>query len=267
MGVELELWLCDLLAIRAGMTERLRPSELLERTGHRPDPLPAGRWNFYQEWVDVIFLHYQVDLVGLRSMVPEELELDLFEGNAWVSVVAFTMQNVRPRWLPAWPPVSNFHEVNVRTYVRDGHGTPGVYFLSIDAAKCASVALAQVLSALPYRKAHIVRGRSPRKWFEARSRTGMHVQLDHQNVGPIAFPSLMDRWLVERYALFELYRNAVWCYEVHHLPWPLETLQINHLRFDPSAELLPLGLSNKPHLAHGSSGVQILSWPRTKVPG
>jgi len=52
------------------MTEPLRPSELLERTGHRSIPPPLGRWNFYQEWVDVIFLHYQVDPAILRSMVP-----------------------------------------------------------------------------------------------------------------------------------------------------------------------------------------------------
>lgn len=249
------------------MTEPLRPSELLERTGHRSVPPPLGRWNFYQEWVDVIFLHYQVDPTILRSMVPRKLAIDLFEEKAWVSVVAFTMRNVRPSWLPAWSPVSDFHEVNVRTYVRSRKGTAGVYFLSIDAANRVSVALARILSALPYRKADIGRGRAPNTWFEARTKAGMHLQLVYRNTRPIICTTLLDRWLVERYALFECYRKAVWCYEVHHVPWPLHALQIDHLHFHPSEDLHSLRLSNKPDLAHGSSGVQILSWPRTRVPG
>ncbi len=68
--------------------------------------------------------------------------------------------------------MSDFHEVNVRTYVRDRNGIAGVYFLSIDAAKWSSVALARVLSTLPYRKAHVTRSRASHNWFEARTATG-----------------------------------------------------------------------------------------------
>ena len=247
------------------MIERVRPSEMLERTGHRSIPLPLGRWNFSQEWHEAIFLHYQMDPAVLQSLVPEALELDLFEGKAWISVVAFTMRNVRPRWLPAWPPVSDFHEVNVRTYVRNRNGTGGVYFLSIDAAKWVSVALARILSTLPYRKALISRRRDSGNWFEARTGTGMHLQVNCRATGPITCPTELDRWLVERYALFEWYRNSVWCYKIHHLPWPLQALQIDQIFLAPAADSIPLELSGIPQLAHWSAGVRILSWPRSRV--
>lgn len=247
------------------MIERVRASELLSRIEHRSTPLPLGRWNFSQEWHDAIFLHYQVDSAVLRSLVPKELELDLFEGKAWISVVTFTMRKVRPRWLPAWSPISDFHEVNVRTYVRDRRGTAGVYFLSIDAAKWVSVALARVLSTLPYRKARITRDSISGNSLEAWSGTGMHLKIECRAIAPIASPTELDRWLVERYALFEWYRDSVWCYEIHHLPWPLQTLQIDQLLLLPAAGIAQLEVPDEPHLAHWSAGVQILSWQRAQV--
>ena len=247
------------------MIERVRPSALLAAFEHRSTPLPLGRWNFYQEWHDALFLHYQVDPAALRSLVPQELKLDFFEGKAWISVVAFTMQNVRPRWLPGWSAVSDFHEVNLRTYVRDRNGIAGVYFLSIDAAKWVSVALARLLSTLPYRKAQITRRQHAGNWFEASTGMGMHLQVNCRGTEPITCPMELDRWLVERYALFECYRDSVWCYEIHHLPWPLQMLRIDQLLLTPAADITLFEFPDEPDLAHWSAGVQILSWPRSKI--
>lgn len=247
------------------MIQAIRPLDLLDLIAHRPSPLPSGRWNFFQEWHEAAFLHYQVDLVTLRTFVPKELELDLYLGKAWVSVVAFTMRNVRPRWLPAFSPVSDFHEVNIRTYVKDQSGNVGVYFLRIDAGKWASVALARILSALPYRMANIHRGMDHGNWFEARTQDGMHLKFKLHTGDLIPSPTDLDRWLVERYALFERYRKSTWCYEIHHLPWPLQTVDLRELHFTPAQTILPLKLSNGPVLAHWSEGVRLLSWPRKKI--
>lgn len=105
--------------------------EILNKTEHRPWKLPVGNWKFYQEWNNAVFLHWQVNESELRKLVPEDIEIDLFDGKPWVSVVAFTMEKIRPRSLPAFPLISDFDEINIRTYVKY-NGKTGVYFLSIE---------------------------------------------------------------------------------------------------------------------------------------
>ncbi len=244
----------------------VRPLDLLNRTGHRPWPLPAGRWNFHQAWCDALFLHYRVDPEKLRKLVPKELELDLHDGSAWISAVAFTMRSVRPRWLPAWPPVSDFHELNLRTYVRGTALMPGVHFLAIDAGNWASVYLARVLSVLPYRKANIRRTLGPGQRFKCHSPVGLHLDTVFAPGAAIAAPAQVDRWLTERYALYQRHGRSTWRYQVHHAPWPLNTVQIDDLRFVPGNGFPP-SLSPGPDLAHWSDGVQVLSWKRELVTG
>lgn len=105
----------------------MKINKILEQNAHRPWEIPKNRWRYYQEWNDAIFLHWQVDLEELKKFVPKELEIDLFEGKAWISIVAFAMEEIRPRFLPAFAPISNFFEINVRTYIKTKSKT-GVYF-------------------------------------------------------------------------------------------------------------------------------------------
>jgi uncharacterized protein len=81
-----------------------------------------------QQWRDLLFVHWPIAADALRPLVPESLELDLFEGTAYVGLVPFTMTGVRPVGLPAVVGLSSFHETNVRTYVRLADRDPGVWF-------------------------------------------------------------------------------------------------------------------------------------------
>src|SRR5687768_14912863 len=105
--------------------------EILNHTEHRPWGIPKDKWKYYQEWNHAVFLHWQVDVNELKKFVPEGLEIDLYDGKPWVSLVAFDMENIRSRNLPSFSPISNFHEINIRTYVKKENKT-GVYFLSIE---------------------------------------------------------------------------------------------------------------------------------------
>src|SRR5690606_29791822 len=134
----------------------LKIKEILQLTNHRPWKMPAEEWKYYQEWNDAVFLHWQVEPAGLREFVPPELEIDLYDDKAWVSVVAFTMQKIRPRNLPPFPPVSDFHEINIRTYVKNNNKT-GVYFMSIEGGTGISCRVARTLSELPYRYSRMKR--------------------------------------------------------------------------------------------------------------
>src|SRR5207248_8894301 len=89
---------------------------ILSETAHRPWPMPASPWVMTQTWHDLLFAHWTTDAGLLRSRVPADFELDLFDGRAWIGVVPFYMTNVSPRGVPSLPWISEFAELNVRTY-------------------------------------------------------------------------------------------------------------------------------------------------------
>ncbi|ELR70681.1 protein YqjF [Fulvivirga imtechensis AK7] len=237
----------------------MRPKQLLNAVDHRSQDLPTGRWKFYQEWNNVIFLHWQVARKKLREFVPEELEFDTHEGQCWVSLVAFTMNKVRFRNLPPFPPVSDFHEVNIRTYVKMNNSS-GVYFLSMEGAKKLSCKIAKMTSVLPYRYSKMERDK-----YTYTSKN--QVYDDHFNIrydiGQIDEKDPLGIWLTERYALFQDSGPDIFKYQVHHQPWPLYTLHIHEL--EVSYKRFYTLLTGVPARAHYSPGVSVVSWDKEKV--
>ena len=126
-----------------------------------PTRRPAGRAAQRQSWHELLFLHWSVPVEALRPLVPSRLEIDTYEGRAYVGLVPFTMTGVRPVWAPAVPGLSSFHEVNVRTYVHLGGREPGVWFLSLDASSLLAVLIARATYHLPYRFARMSLTRGP----------------------------------------------------------------------------------------------------------
>src|SRR5215468_11352605 len=114
-----------------------------------------GRWVMAQVWHDLLFAHWPVPVETMRASVPPSLELDLFDGRAWLGVVPFRMSGVRLRWTPALPWLSAFPELNVRTYVV-AEGKPGVWFFSLDAWNPVAVEAARIWFHLPYFHARMV---------------------------------------------------------------------------------------------------------------
>jgi len=93
----------------------------------------------YQRWRRLLFLHWDWDVAAVQATLPAGLTVDPWEGRAWLGVVPFRMEGVRPRFLPAMGGLSNFPELNVRTYVRDERGRAGVWFYSLDCAQPIAV--------------------------------------------------------------------------------------------------------------------------------
>lgn len=112
---------------------------------------------FWQSWRDLVFAHWQVDPALLSSLLPPELEPDLFEGNAYISLVPFRMTDIRSVWLPAIPGTSSTLETNLRTYVKHRgvkrEPVPAVWFFSLEAGSTLAVTLARLQYGLPYFKA------------------------------------------------------------------------------------------------------------------
>lgn len=203
------------------MIDRLSPAER-----------PAGRPSGFQRWRELLFLHWEVPADALAKLLPTDLTVDTFEGKAWVGLVPFTMRDVAPRWSPSVPGVSNFHELNVRTYVHHQGKNPGVWFFSLDAAASIAVMVARAGWTLPYYRALMslekscvtneytsrrLFGPGPAK-FHAKYEIG-------EPVGP-AKPGTLDHFFAERYILYTQRKKGLFMGRVHHAPYPLRNVKL-----------------------------------------
>src|SRR5215216_3123991 len=103
-----------------------------------------------QRWRHVAFLHWRYEPSVVRAVLPRGVEVDTFDGSAWVSITPFRVEGFRPVVLPPLPVLSDYPETNVRTYGRGPDGTDGLWFLSLDVDSLVSVGAARVLLGLPY---------------------------------------------------------------------------------------------------------------------
>jgi hypothetical protein len=208
---------------------------ILEQTAHRPWPLPDRPWIMRQTWHDLLFAHWPIDPALLHSRIPRAFTLDLFEGQAWLGIVPFRMTNVAPRFVPAVRRLSEFAELNVRTYVRAGD-RGGVYFFSLDAASALAVRAARLLFNLPYFSATMFvepvtdapEGHAAAAIHYESRRRGQPQPAEfvatYAPVGPSEEPrpGTLESFLTERYCLYALTRGGnPYRLEIHHPPWPL----------------------------------------------
>lgn len=205
----------------------------------RGDPL------FLADWLDVVFMHFEADPEVLQGEVP--WQLDLFEGRAFVSLVAFTMKDMRPRFggkLTALPfkPIATHEFLNVRTYMRH-HGEPGIYFLAEWLPNALSVLLGPAVFGLPYRlgslkyandlDAGAVRGRiadaRSGKAFEYQGEARLGARREACAAGSL------DEFLLERYTAFTSFVRVGGmpalrrCFRIWHPPWPVVPLDLEYV--------------------------------------
>lgn len=184
-----------------------------------------------QKWRDLLFLHWRVEPAVIQATLPPGLMVDTFAGSAYLGLVPFFMRDIRPRFLPAVPGISNFLETNVRTYVYDKNGTPGVWFYSLDASQWLAVFVARTFFKLPYfharmkatRAAGVIQYETQRRNARA-SASVFHYQ--PQGSLSQAQPDTLEFFLVERYILFAETRSGLACGQVYHTPYPIQPASV-----------------------------------------
>jgi hypothetical protein len=242
------------------------PAGITSQTAHRPWPLPESPWLMTQSWHNLLFAHWPVDADALRSKMPPGLPLDLHEGQAWIGIVPFRMTNVAPRFVPALPFVSEFAEINVRTYVTIG-GRPGVYFFSLDAESAVAVAAARSILRLPYFTAEMsVRSEGQRVDYVSRRAAAdappAEFVAHYQPAGPPfeARPGTLEHFLTERYCLYNVdARFRAYRLDIHHLPWTLYRAEAA-IEINTMAEAAGIRLPAIAPLLHFSARQDTLAW-------
>jgi uncharacterized protein len=194
----------------------------------RPDGFPI----MHQDWGKLLFMHWRIDEKLLRPLIPEALEIDTFDGSAWIAITPFTMWDIRalPPFLPPVPGFSSMHELNVRTYVHLNN-VPGVWFFSLDCNSAAAAFAARTLYFLSYYKAEIEledkegsidyslrRTDSPPAEFQGSWKP--REKLPRSEPGSLAF------FLTERYCLYSEHEGELYRARIHHEPWPLQNGEI-----------------------------------------
>ncbi len=189
----------------------------------------------YQSWRKLLFLHWRFDPDVIQALLPSGLTVDLFDGAAWVAIVPFEMHRIRPRGLPALPWLSNFLELNVRTYAVNEQGTPGVWFFSLSANRKLAVDIARAWFRLPYwwsnmstqtGEDEMIKSRCRRR-ADRRRRTH---KFRYRPEGAVreAVPGTLEFFLIERYVLFaQRAGGRIVAGRVHHAPYRLQNAAVN----------------------------------------
>jgi uncharacterized protein YqjF (DUF2071 family) len=216
-------------------------------------------------WHDLLFLHWPVRPEIIRPLIPEGLELDLFDGSAWVGVVPFRMTGVRPRYFPRFAGLA-FPEINVRTYVWSP-GRSGVWFFSLDATNRLAVRTARARYGLPYYNARmnvrLERGTVHYRSIRVDKRSARaEFHASYKPAGEVyrSAPGTLDRWLTDRYCLYAIDRHGRLGYaDIHHLPWPLQPAEAE-LRINTMTEPLGIRLPDTAPLAHFARRLDVIAW-------
>ncbi len=190
-----------------------------------------------QRWNDVLFAHWPVAPAAITSRLPPGLEVDIFDGDAWLGVVPFFMDRVRVRAFGertiGFPTTRAFPELNLRTYVRSKRtGKGGVWFFSLDAGSPLAVFGARMIFSLPYFPARMRYRRREDGSVAYNSRQILprgrpaETRLRYRAKGEVVLsqPGDLADFLTERYCLFTVSRwtHRLLVGEVHHAKWQLQ---------------------------------------------
>lgn len=199
-------------------------------------------------WRDTLFAHWPVDPEVVARRLPPELDVDTYDGRAWLSVVGFRMEGIRPRGVPGAVGFT-FPELNLRTYVTH-EDSPGIYFFNLDAGDRLGVAAARRLFHLPYYTASMRvvdqgEGVRFRSWRTHRDAPPLAFDADYRPTGEAPADEGRARFLTERYRFFtagveaatrgadpEATAETVRVGEIRHDPWPLEAASLDVRRND-----------------------------------
>jgi uncharacterized protein YqjF (DUF2071 family) len=212
-----------------------------------------------QRWDTLTFLHWRYSADLVQSILPPGLEVDTFEGDAWVGLVPFRMVRVRPPGVPVPPWITTFPETNVRTYVRGPDGGVGVWFASLEITRLLGVVVARTAFRVPYTWARMemiehsaeVTYRSSRRWPGP---TGIGCDVAVRPGGPAEHSPTVD-FLVNRWRAYTTNRSGQVIFSpVAHAPWTLYDAGIAALS-DSLVEAAGLPAPTGAPLVHYSPGV------------
>lgn len=203
---------------------------------HHPSP-----WVLLQKWEHLLFIHLPVSRNALAGQLPKGVELDTYDGQAWISIVAFKVSKNRFRYLPGTPYLRPMLQLNVRTYVKR-NGEKGVYFFTMDTNKFVVVLGAKIVHA-PFLHADMRMETSADAYYLESSRKGDMAAKFKASYTPeeAAFypeKESLDYWLLERYIFWSYIKDSLYRGDIQHKRWQIQKAKV-HIEKQTMVSFLP----------------------------
>jgi uncharacterized protein len=232
-----------------------------EPDGRRPTVM-------HHRWESLLFLHWRLPPARIQRTLPEALTVDTYNGEAFLGITPFFMRNVRPVGMPAIPGLSNFQELNVRTYAFDRAGVPGVWFYSLDCNQRLAVAGARALTGLPYfnaaMKSSIV---DFINYSCQRNGAAEAAEYRYRGIGSTAQadPGSLEFFLLERYYLFSVRHRSLIRAQVSHHPYNFRQAEVPFYSTLPATWNRFGELAGRPHHQCFVHGLDVKIFATQKV--
>ncbi|WP_179134563.1 YqjF family protein [Oceanobacillus timonensis] len=203
---------------------------IIKKTTQKAGAPPLSPWVLIQKWEHLLFIHLPVSPVALTSQIPEGLELDTYDGQAWISIVALKVSKNRIRYLPSIPYQHPMLQLNVRTYVKR-KGEKGVYFFTMDTNKLSVVFGGKIVKA-PFLHAAMKMKQSADTYHLDSLRKGNLPAVFHASYTPVGeafYPERqsLDYWLLERYVFWTYKKNHLYRGAIQHERWKVRNAKVN----------------------------------------
>jgi uncharacterized protein YqjF (DUF2071 family) len=254
------------VAARPGTTSE----DCLGRRFDTPAPR-VDRPAMLHRWERLAFVHWRYPAEDVQRLLPDGLAVDTFDGAAWVGLVPFSVSITAPR-VPVVPWMARFLEINVRTYVTGPGGTPGVWFISLDAERLGAVCVARSSHGLRYRWAKLTSHRvgdfvtyeAVRRWpGPRRVASRMVFQVGERRARTAV--SDLEHFLTTRWRFYCRLRRRLHHADVWHEPWPLADARV--LFWDDEL-IVACGLSRprgEPFALYSDAIDVRMEWPRRSL--
>lgn len=183
----------------------------------------------HHRWEGLLFLHWRISADEIQKTLPKGLTVDTFDGDAYLAISPFFMRKVRPVALPPLPWLSEFQELNVRTYVYDERGVPGIWFYSLDCDQPLAVLAARTVTGLPYFNAEMrATANGIIDYSCQRDGTNQTARYRHRPMGAgrEADPASLEFFLLERYYMFSLRGESLLRSQVSHAPYRYRDVEV-----------------------------------------
>ena len=76
---------------------------ILDTLADIPFVVPTAALGYSRRWNDLLFAHWPVPAPAIAALLPEGLQVDTFQGSAWLGIVPFWLDGLRVRGVPRIP--------------------------------------------------------------------------------------------------------------------------------------------------------------------
>jgi uncharacterized protein len=187
------------------------------------------------KWQDLVMANYKVEPSLLSDLLPKHTTLDLFEGNCYVSLVAFKFLNTKVLGVPV-PFHTNFEEVNLRFYVKretKEEVRRGVVFVKEIVPKFAISFVAKTVYGEPYETWQMSHkdGTGELGYFWSKDNVKNRVNVEYKENNGIPAEGSHQEFIIEHYwGYTKRNKNRTDEYKVEHPKW--EVFKVNYAEIE-----------------------------------